>query len=223
MNTIKLNTIGTPIGGANSGSGGGGTCNYKYYSCAAEDAVDSLDIYQFGIAKYKDGEGNILLGPSAFSGEGVSLAFAIDSNLRCVLNDVEMSICDFIKEHYGVNLNSYVEITKDEFFHIPQDVHWDCTTEQGIKEIFDNLYPIVQRYGVEYLQNSGIFLESWWRNVYITTAEGEYRYHDIYNVELGDNEAMEIVLTRTTSALQRPRLHISRNSDGSYSYFITES
>ena len=167
-------------------------------------------------------ERQIVLGPCAYTG-GSYIAFAIDMNKKCILNNTEMSMRDFIADFLGVNLDSYVEISEEEFYHIPQDVHWDCTTEQGIKEIFDNLYPIVQRYGVEYLQDSGIHLESWWHNVYITTAEGEYMYHAIYNVELGDNEAMEIVLTRTSSALQRPKLHISRNSNGSYSYYITES
>lgn len=51
----------------------------------------------------------------------------------------------------------------------PQDVVWDASTEEGCKQAFETLWPLVERCGFEFFDNGGeLSLKPWFKSLSIT-------------------------------------------------------
>lgn len=107
MNTIKLNTIGTPkVSAGNSGGGGGSASKYKYYDCLGDEKDEfgyiNHSTYLADNMKVIDSvTGNLMIAPEAYidSDEpNTILAVAYDMNKRVYADGEWKSLEDFITE-----------------------------------------------------------------------------------------------------------------------------
>lgn len=127
MNTIKLNTIGTPIGGGgNSGNGGGSSASTMEYLDVRnidEDLKWSL-INSSYLVKINNG-GDIFIYPALFAKNDFderyvdTVAIAIDFFANVAYSDGTMTIKEMISVDNGYPLDTFdslPRITKEEFY-----------------------------------------------------------------------------------------------------------
>lgn len=51
----------------------------------------------------------------------------------------------------------------------PQDVVWDASTEEGCKQAFETLWPLIERCGFDFFDNDGVLsLKPWFKSLSIT-------------------------------------------------------
>lgn len=151
MNTIKLNTIGTPCKAGGSGNGGGGKSNYKYYDCS-NDALKEINhgTYLADSVKIINTETNeIMIAPEAYFDEEYRvLAVAYDMSKRVYVNGEWIDIKAFIEDSEGFDFSAHIEITEEEFYHIPEDVVLKYRDYEKLKEVFERVYNTLATEGV---------------------------------------------------------------------------
>ena len=63
-------------------------------------------------------------------------------------------------------------ITQEEFYYIPKDEVWSLYTQEDYKVAWDKLYPLVERYGVDYLNENGLLLTHWYKSLTFESDSG---------------------------------------------------
>jgi hypothetical protein len=146
MNTTHLNTIGEKVIVKGGGSGGGKS-GMKYYD---NFDLNSSVVELASIGKFFDGDtleleliGPMVFPPVVFPPEQQPLpfAFGVDLSQKMYFNGQMTTIAEMIE---GMPLG--VEITEEEFYHIPEDKVFDVSTAEGRKEAYETLFPLVSRY-----------------------------------------------------------------------------
>lgn len=157
MNTIKLNTIGEVIV-KGEGSSGGGKSGIKYY-----DHVEQLSpvVQLASIGKFFNGDTLELelIGPMVFppAQQYIPFAFGVDLSQKMYYEGQMTTIAQLIE---GRPLGA--EITEEEFYHIPKEEIWDCSTQEGLKDAFEKLWALVERYGEEFINSETLPLIFWY-------------------------------------------------------------
>lgn len=162
MNTTFLNTIGEKVIVKGGGSGGGKS-GMKYYDNLAFSPVVELA----SIGKLFDGDTLelALIGPMAFPpGQSyIPLAFGVDLSQKMYYEGQMTTIAEMIE---GRPLG--VEITEEEFYHIPEDKVFDVSTAEGRKEAYETLFPLVSRY---YPDIDSVPTQPWFKSLALSIGD----------------------------------------------------
>lgn len=163
MNKVFLNTIGEKVIVKGGGSGGGKS-GMKYYD---NSAFASPVVELASIGKLFDGDTLelALIGPMAFPpGQSyIPFAFGVDLSQKMYFNGQMTTIAEMIE---GLPLG--VEITEEEFYHIPEDKVFDVSTAEGRKEAYETLFPLVSRY---YPDMNSIITQPWFKSLTFSTGD----------------------------------------------------
>lgn len=157
MNTIKLNTIGTPkVSGGNSG--GGTASKWKYYDCLGDEKDESGYIshgtWMADNVKVIDSvTGNLMIAPEAYidSDEpNTIVAVAYDMNKRVYVDGKWVPFEELITAWEEIDLSIHPEITEEEFYHIPEEEIWHINYDQQSRiEAFNKLFNLALRYKID--------------------------------------------------------------------------
>lgn len=163
MNKTFLNTIGEKVIVKGGGSGGGKS-GMKYFDNLA---FPSLVVGLASIGKLVNGDTLELelIGPMAFppGQQYIPIAFGVDLSQKMYSEGEMTTIAEMIE---GVPLG--VEITEEEFYHIPEDKVFDVSTAEGRKEAYETLFPLVSRY---YPYLDSLPTKPWFKSLTLSTGD----------------------------------------------------
>lgn len=189
MNKVFLNTIGEKVIVKGGGSGGGS--GYKYYD-AYKLNVNNPDSPIFSLAKtikYELGgeEHSLMYLPNILPFG--RYAIEIDTNKKYRWYGEEVTAFEIMSEMgLAEQLNDLTEIDQNEFYYTPQEEIWDCTTEEGCKSAYDKLQPIIQKYGVDLINEAAVYLSLYYSPLIVRGSIGDsYVTHFNDIVVDGDN------------------------------------
>lgn len=132
---------------------------YKFYDCFFGDWNNDHDEWPFIATKYVDlNTGDVYIAPDSWNGiscpEGSNYIRAAVMHVPDVryygdnkwLSPEEVlsndDVCSF-------DFNAHPEITEEEFYHIPEEVVIPYNDRNKLEEVFEHLYSILNRYGIE--------------------------------------------------------------------------
>lgn len=163
MNTTHLNTIGEKVIVKGGGSGGGKS-GMKYYD---NFDLNSPVVELASIGKFFNGDTLELelIGPMVFppAQQHLPFAFGVDLSQKMYYEGQMTTIAQLIE---GRPLG--VEITEEEFYHIPEDKVFDVSTAEGRKEAYETLFPLVSRY---YPEMFSIITQPWFKSITLSTGD----------------------------------------------------
>lgn len=168
MNKTFLNTIGEKVIVKGGGSGGGKS-GMKYYD---NFDLNSPVIELASIGKFFNGDtleleliGPMVFPPIVFPPEQQPLpfAFGVDLSQKMYFNGQMTTIAEMIE---GMRLG--VEITEEEFYHIPEDKVFDVSTAEGRKEAYETLFPLVSRY---YPDMGSVPTQPWFKSLTLSIGD----------------------------------------------------
>lgn len=163
MNKVFLNTIGEKVIVKGGGSGGGKS-GMKYYDIY-ELNTPVVELASIGKLFNGDTLELELIGPMAFppGQQYIPFAFGVDLSQKMYFNGQMTTIAEMIE---GMSLG--VEITEEEFYHIPEDKVFDVSTAEGRKEAYETLFPLVSRY---YPDMNSIITQPWFKSLTFSTGD----------------------------------------------------
>ncbi len=177
MNILRLNTLNDDkVIVRGNGGGAASTIEYVDISTADEDVKKLM--MSFSIATKVLMMGTIGIGTSSSVVEIISVGAPID-NILASSFDLNMDILQLnsneletVKDNLIVNelwetYSSLPRITKEEFYHIPQDEIWTLNTQDDYKTAWDKLYPLIERYGSDYIYKNRLSLAPWYKSLSI--------------------------------------------------------
>lgn len=141
LNSVKVKT---------NVQSGGSKSTMKYYSCINEIIDDSSHgDYLVDNVKLVGESGDCAISPEAFLDEEnyYRVAVALDmANRRVYRNGEWIDYKDFIMDEYGEGFNpdTHMEITEEEFYHIPEDI----TIERGDQEALGKVFETINKYAL---------------------------------------------------------------------------
>ena len=160
MNTIKLNTIGTPKVSAGNSGGSSSASNWKYYDCLLDQNKDNThaEYYVDNVKVVDLDTGNVLICPEAYmdSETAVSVAVAMnfDETRKVYMDGKWVSLKEFWEnpDWEGFDFSTHPEITEEEFYHIPEEEIWNINSDQQSRiEAFNKLFNLASRYKIDKL------------------------------------------------------------------------
>lgn len=175
MNTTHLNTIGEKVIVKGGGSSGGGKSGMKYFDCLFGDNGDSGSHGEFYNAKWIDlNSGYTIIAPWAEAPADypdgfypTRVALAIDMNAKYYWDGQWRTNQDFF-EYLNFDPSTHIEITEEEFYHIPEDKVFDVSTAEGRKEAYETLFPLVSRY---YPDMGSVPTQPWFKSLTLSIGD----------------------------------------------------
>lgn len=156
MNIARLNVVssGDAIIRGSGVSGGGGSkpsSTIKYYDCLF-DSEEGHGEYGLDNVKVIGESGATMIAPDAYiNGENYQrVAVAVDMGKKTYIDGEWVNIKDYLVEADGFNPDTHIEITEEEFYHIPEDAVFDVSKEEDRKALMNILYPLAKRYYENY-------------------------------------------------------------------------
>ena len=182
MNIARLNialnekTI-IGVGGGNEPKGG-----MKYYDCLVEYfRGEAHESYIVDTAKkFNPDSGEVGIGPEAawveFGWPLVAVGVDItNANKRLYKNGEWLDFKTFLLETDGFNPDTHVEITEEEYYHIPEDTEISLLPKDGEevrKALFDKLLMLAERYEVALASGQSIPLMFWYKSLSVIVVSG---------------------------------------------------
>lgn len=209
MNITRLNTLNDDKVIIRGNGGNGGGC--EEYDPLSKDMI-YLDLSTFSLddktsfcsgitvfAKYIDDNGETkFVPPFAYAGNDIGRwgrmnYYAVCGSLLVHGDNGDIPIKDAINLYFG----DIPRITKEEFYHIPQDEVWPLNTQEDYKTAWDKLYPLVERYGADYINENGLSLAPWYKSLTIgDNIVTELSWYSL--AEDGDSKRERISFTQYT-------------------------
>lgn len=151
----------------------GGKGNWKYYDCLLdENKGNKHDKYYVDNVKIVDfNTGDVIICPEAWmdSETAVSVAVAMnfDETRKVYMDGKWVSLKEFWEnpDWEGFDFSTHAKISEEEFYHIPVDESINFSTTEEYVEIFDKLWALVERYGIEYINENTLSLAPWYKSL----------------------------------------------------------
>lgn len=203
MNKIPLNIAGLDGGVIIKKESKGGKGNWKYYDCLLDKNKGNEHVNYFvDNAKIVNLDtGDVLICPEAFmdSETAVSVAVAMnfDETRKVYIDGKWMSLKEFWETPHwgGFDFSTHVEISEEEFYHIPVDESLTLSSVEEHVKVFDKLWTLVERYGIDFIKENSLSLAPWYKSLSInglnfssiqsagTRIESDYQLFYIYGRE----------------------------------------
>ena len=206
---IALNSVSVSVNVPTSGEGGGSASKWKYYDCLGDkkDDYGYIEHYTYLADNVKiidSVTGNLMIAPEAYidSDEpNTIVAVAYNMDKRVYADGKWIPLEEFIAEAEDMDFSSHTEITEEEFYHIPEDVVWNCNTNEGCKEAFEALWKLCERYDGKFNSSEPLPLIFFYKSIDLlkfgATASYIFNYRDNGDVQfIFFDQYNELVLTR---------------------------
>lgn len=180
MNITRLNTLNDDkviIRGNGGNSGGGGGSTIEYVDITAADENLKTNMMNVSIATKAIVMGELVINPSAGLIAMINhlapvydiLAASFDFNMALLSPQGELLTLkdNLIASGDWETYSSLPRITKEEFYHIPQDEIWTLNTQEDYDTAWNKLYPLVERYGADYINENQLSLAPWYKSLTI--------------------------------------------------------
>lgn len=175
----------------------GGGLSYKYVMLEKKEIFEVIYACS-SVVKGRPSDGVIGFEPPFVANKRFDevYAFAIDFNGTkfTTLSETPKSLSEVWPSE---ELENLLYITEEEFYHIPQDEVWSLNTQDDYKTAWDKLYPLVERYGADYINENKLSLAPWYKSLTIGDEVVTELYgYKIQNYE--DEKIERITFTRYT-------------------------
>ena len=205
--------------------GGGDASTIEYVDISTADENFKTNTMNYSIATKAIMMGGLVVLPSSslidMINHGVPvddiLAVSVDINMAILLPQGELlTIKDvLIANGSWETYSSLPRITKEEFYHIPQDEIWTLNTQDDYKTAWDKLYPLIERYGADYINENKLSLAPWYKSLTLESEWGTIKPSEIVEYRSGLNgEANEDSIQFNGYALTK------RYEDGGIMYYL---
>ena len=151
----------------------------KYYDCLLDELKGgSHGTYLVDTIKMCDSASAVAIGPEiCIDGEQPTLvAVGVDmTNKRVYVDGAWLDYKSFLSENEGFNIDTHVEITEEEFYHIPEDTEISLLPEDGDevrKALFDKLLILAERYEEVLALGGSIPLVFWYKSLSVIVVSG---------------------------------------------------
>lgn len=203
MNIIRLNSTGDIIKKGGGSSKGG----MKYYDCLFDEEIESSENihgdYCVDNVKCIDFDTReVTIYPEAYNGQRVAVAVDL-TNRKVYMDGQWMTYKDFLKleEWDAFDPDTHIEITEEEFYHIPEDEVWMWTgrTYEENKVQFEKLMALCKRYGRKKIQSANLPLSPWFKSIDIETYDGydSYYVHPQYLLDFAETKSVAYIKFNT--------------------------
>ena len=145
----------------------GGGLSYKYVMFEKKEIFEVIYACA-SVVKGRPSDGEIGFEPAFVANRKFDevYAFAIDFNGTkfTTLSETPKSLSEVWPSE---ELENLLYITEEEFYHIPQDEGWPLNTQEDYKAAWDKLYPLIERYGADYINENKLSLAPWYKSLTI--------------------------------------------------------
>lgn len=190
MNIVRLNTT-APDGFVKGGNGNGGNSGggMKYYDCLFDYISEEGDHGDWNLANVKlvnVNNGEVYIAPDGWNGierpedsNYIKVAVAVPQGRKYYANGQWLDEREMYENTSCFDTDAHIEITEDEFYHIPGDEvwMWYYNTQEDNKVQFEKLMALCKRYG-EKIKSDGLPLYPWFKSLDVESYDG----YDSYNV-----------------------------------------
>lgn len=204
MNIVQLNTtapdnvIVRGNGGGNSG-GGSSSGGMKYYECLFDEANGEEGHSDWNLAnvKYVDSNnGEVYIAPDGWNGVEweddaafIKVAVAVPQGRKYYANGQWLDEKEMYLNTSYFDLDTHIEITEEEFYHIPEDAVFDVSKEEDRKALMDFLYPKSKRYYEAYGKTAFEAVPFFFKSLTLVDPVANYRSLP-KTVQMGDLEGV---------------------------------
>lgn len=96
-----------------------------------------------------------------------------------------------IKQAINIIFSHIPHITKEEFYYIPKDEVWSLNTQDDYKTAWDKLYSLIEKYSADYIIDSGLVLNQWYKSLTLESELGTVNPSKLLDYFHGEIDGVE--------------------------------
>lgn len=173
------------LGGSNNNGSGEAEGGMKYYDCLFDFLSEEGEHQDWNLANVKFvnmNSGDVYIAPDGWNGvewgddnQFYKVAVAVPQGRRYYANGRWLDEKEMYLNTLYFDPDTHIEITEEEFYHIPEDETLNAFSQEEKKVLFDKLWALVERYGDKVI-NESIVCKSKWKSLNVNCNDG---YEDV--------------------------------------------